>query len=151
MTHYVYRFLPDYLNNRLYIWEYRHHLLLHLTHPSPSPFPYAMVLCIEFKEIEGVLRRKQRIASQFGFPLELAVCDVSHLLSPAMAEKTTFKRNIYTVRKEDYTLQDVRCTKKHAQLAATLQISQFKSDTLQTMGYSLSTLSIFFLSLWLRY
>ena len=35
-------------------------------------------------------------------------------------------------------------TKKHAQLAATLQISQFKSDTPQTMEYSLSTPSIFF-------
>ena len=37
-------------------------------------------------------------------------------------------------------------TKNHAQLAATLQISQsqFKSDTIQTMGYCLSTPSIFF-------
>ena len=35
-------------------------------------------------------------------------------------------------------------TKNYAQLAATLQISQFKSDTLQTMGCSLSTPSIFF-------
>ena len=34
-------------------------------------------------------------------------------------------------------------TKNHAQLAATLQISQFKSDTLQTMEYSLSTPSVF--------
>ena len=35
-------------------------------------------------------------------------------------------------------------TKNHAQLAEALQISQFKSNTLQTMGYSLSTPSIFF-------
>ena len=35
-------------------------------------------------------------------------------------------------------------TKNHAQLAATLQISQFKSDTFQAMEYSLSTPSIFF-------
>ena len=35
-------------------------------------------------------------------------------------------------------------TKNHAQLAATLEISQFTSDTLQNMGYSLSTPSIFF-------
>ena len=35
-------------------------------------------------------------------------------------------------------------TKNQAQLAATLQISKFKSETLQTMEYSLSTPSIFF-------
>ena len=35
-------------------------------------------------------------------------------------------------------------TKNPAQLAATLQISQVKRDTLQRMEYSLSTLSIFF-------
>ena len=40
-------------------------------------------------------------------------------------------------------------TKNHAQLAATLQIRQFKSDTLQTMVYSLSTHYIF-LSLWIN-
>ena len=35
------------------------------------------------------------------------------------------------------------CTKNHAQLAAALHFSQFKSDTLQTMENSLSTPSIF--------
>ena len=60
--------------------------------------------CIEFKGIEGVLWRKLRIASETGFPLELAVCAVSHLLSPAVQPS---KRNICTVRNEDYiTIQD---------------------------------------------
>ena len=45
---------------------------------------------------------------------------------------------------QQYTMPQPLRTKIHAQLAATLQISQFKSDTLQTMGYSLSTPSIFF-------
>ena len=59
------------------------------------------------KKIEGVLWRKQRIASESGFPLELAVCAVSHLLSPAVAEKQPSKRNICSVRNEDYiTVQD---------------------------------------------
>ena len=57
---------------------------------------------IDFKGIEAVLRRKQRIASETGFPLELAVCAVSHLLSPAVAEKQPSKRNICTVRNEEY-------------------------------------------------
>ena len=35
-------------------------------------------------------------------------------------------------------------TKNNTQLDVTLQISQFKSDTLQTIGYTLSTPSIFF-------
>ena len=43
-----------------------------------------------------------RIASETGFPLELAVCAVSHLLSPAVAEKQPSKRNISTVRNKDY-------------------------------------------------
>ena len=101
---------------------------------------------IEFKGIEGALWRKQRIASETGFPLELAVCAVSHLLSPAVAEKQQSKRNICTVRNKDYiTVLDATTSlyQKHAQLAATLQIRQFNSDTLQTMGDSLSAPSIF--------
>ena len=65
------------------------------------------VIPIEFKGIEGALLRKQRIASETGFPLELAVCAVSHLLSPAVAEKQPSKRNICTVKNEEYiTVQD---------------------------------------------
>ena len=47
------------------------------------------------------------MASETGFPLQLAVCTVSHLLSPAVAEKQPAKRNICTVRNKDYiTVQD---------------------------------------------
>ena len=64
----------------------------------------SLIVCIEFKRIEGVLLRKQRIASETDFPLELAVCAVSHLLSPAVIEKQPSKRNICAARNEEYII-----------------------------------------------
>ena len=58
----------------------------------PLSLMFNKLLAIDFKGIEGALWRKQRIASETGFPLELAICAVSHLHSPAVAEKQSSKR-----------------------------------------------------------
>ena len=66
-----------------------------------------IIILIEFKRIEEVLRRKQCIASETGFPLELAVYAFSHLLTPVVTVTQPSKRNVCTVWNEDYvTVQD---------------------------------------------
>ena len=77
------------------------------------------LVTIEFKGIEGALWRKQRIASETVFPLELAVCAVSNMLSPAVAQKQPSKHNICTVMNEDYiTVQDAT-TSSYQKLCST--------------------------------
>ena len=123
-------------------------MLPYESHPVCVFYSMLYTLNVEFKGIEEVLWRKQRIASETGFPLKLAVCAVSQLLSSAVAEKQPSKRHICIVRNEDYiTVQDATTSPYQKPRstgcdAANQPVQKWHASN--NGIYSLSTPSIFF-------